>query len=34
VALSKGYTFIIASSDLFILNDWTQAASSTIGLVK
>ena len=30
LALDKGYTFIIASSDLFILNDWTQDASKTI----
>lgn len=34
VALSKGYTFIIASSDLFILNEWTQAATGAIELVK
>lgn len=30
LALEKGYTFIIASSDLFILNDWTKDASKTI----
>ena len=27
IALEKGYTFIIASSDLFILNSWAQNAS-------
>jgi len=34
VAIRKGYTFIIASSDLFILNEWTQAASAAIREVK
>jgi 2-dehydro-3-deoxyglucarate aldolase len=29
-ALEKGYTFIIASSDLFILNSWAQRADSLI----
>ena len=33
-AVDKGYTFIIASSDLFILNDWTQDANKTIGKIK
>ena len=33
-ALSKGYTFIIASSDLFILNQWAQDAKSTINFTK
>lgn len=30
IAVSKGYTFIIASSDLFILNSWADDAESTI----
>jgi 2-dehydro-3-deoxyglucarate aldolase len=34
LAINKGYTFIIASSDLFILNDWTQDASKTIRQVS
>jgi 2-keto-3-deoxy-L-rhamnonate aldolase RhmA len=34
MAIRKGYTFIIASSDLFILNEWTQAASVAIREVK
>ena len=29
-AISKGYTFIIASSDLFILNSWAMSAEITI----
>lgn len=33
-ALKKGYTFIIASSDLFILNDWTQTANRLIRTAK
>ena len=26
IALEKGYTFIIASSDLFVLNSWAERA--------
>jgi len=34
IALSKGYTFIIASSDLFILNSWAEKAGSLIAQNK
>jgi 2-dehydro-3-deoxyglucarate aldolase len=34
VALDKGYTFIIASSDLFVLNSWAEKAGSLIKTFK
>lgn len=34
IALAKGYTFIIASSDLFILNSWAEKAGELIAKNK
>jgi 2-dehydro-3-deoxyglucarate aldolase len=34
IALAKGYTFIIASSDLFILNSWAENAGKLISRNK
>jgi 2-keto-3-deoxy-L-rhamnonate aldolase RhmA len=34
VALDKGYTFIIASSDLFVLNSWAEKAGSLMKIFK
>ena len=34
IAFDKGYTFIIASSDLFILNSWAERAGSLIAQNK
>ena len=33
-ALAKGYTFVIASSDLFILNNWADEAEQVISTFK
>jgi 2-dehydro-3-deoxyglucarate aldolase len=33
-ALEKGYTFIIASSDLFVLNAWAEKAGQVIESYK
>ena len=29
-AIAKGYTFIIASSDLFVLNSWAEGAEKLV----
>ena len=34
VAIAKGYTFVIASSDLFILNNWADEAEQVISTFK